>query len=476
MASNQHAISRLTAIQNTLKSPPNAIPGPTPPFPVENSTLPFWRTELHEIDNHQSTSELPAKCDVLIIGSGFSGASIAYHLLDDNPSPPSIVILEARSACSGATGRNGGHCKPDVYYKVPKYIRMYGREAAAEIAMFEASQVYSIKELVEKEKIDCDFNITRAYDAVLDEELAETCKKEFDQLIADKFPTIKDIGYLPGPAAVALTGVKAAKAAFSFTVGSLWPYKLVTHLLALVVKKGVNFQTHTPVTSVSDSPDADGYWTVFTHRGQIKTKKVVFATNGYTAGILPQYVERIIPVRGICSRITVPENTIAPSVPYSYSVRHNAKGADYQITRPDGSIIVGGGRPRYFHKTEEWYNVFDDSKLIEPAVPHFHGLMQRTFRGWENSEAKLDRIWTGIMGYTTDLMPHTGAVPSKPGQFICAGFNGHGMPSIFLSAKGVAKMIRTDCAFEETGVPQPYKTTETRLKDTSNAIMDSVKK
>lgn len=25
-----------------------------------------------------------------------------------------IVMLEAREVCSGATGRNGGHCKPDV--------------------------------------------------------------------------------------------------------------------------------------------------------------------------------------------------------------------------------------------------------------------------------------------------------------------------------------------------------------------------
>ena len=77
------------------------------PFPVPNPTLPFWRTQLHELDNYRSTEELPSKCDVLIIGAGFSGTAVAYHLLDGNPSPPSITILEARSVCSGATGRNG---------------------------------------------------------------------------------------------------------------------------------------------------------------------------------------------------------------------------------------------------------------------------------------------------------------------------------------------------------------------------------
>lgn len=78
-----------------------------PPFPAPNSTLPFWRTQPDKLDDHRSTEELPAECDIVIIGAGYAGASVAYHLLDDNPSPPSIVMLEARQACSGATGRNG---------------------------------------------------------------------------------------------------------------------------------------------------------------------------------------------------------------------------------------------------------------------------------------------------------------------------------------------------------------------------------
>ena len=76
-------------------------------LPVPNPTLPFWRTQLHEIDEYQSTKDIPGQCDVLIIGAGYCGASTAYHLMNENPSPPSIVILEARQACSGATARNG---------------------------------------------------------------------------------------------------------------------------------------------------------------------------------------------------------------------------------------------------------------------------------------------------------------------------------------------------------------------------------
>lgn len=80
------------------------------PFPVANPTEPFWRQELDCLEDYRSTETLPATADVVIIGAGYAGASIAYHLLqqlDEVEQKPSILMLEARGACSGATGRNG---------------------------------------------------------------------------------------------------------------------------------------------------------------------------------------------------------------------------------------------------------------------------------------------------------------------------------------------------------------------------------
>jgi hypothetical protein len=74
-------------------------------FPVEDSTTPYWRSQLHSIDQHRSTEELPAECDVAIVGSGMAGVSIAYHLTKSSKEgemTPAIVILEARQVCSGA--------------------------------------------------------------------------------------------------------------------------------------------------------------------------------------------------------------------------------------------------------------------------------------------------------------------------------------------------------------------------------------
>jgi hypothetical protein len=77
------------------------------------------------------------------------------------------------------------------------------------------------------------------------------------------------------------------------------------------------------------------------------------------------------------------------------------------------------------------------------------------------------------MGYTTDSLPHVGQVPAKPGQFVVAGFNGHGMPQVFLSAKGVAQMILTGVEFEQTGVPRIFKTTQERLDSKENTILSA---
>jgi hypothetical protein len=90
----------------------NASPGASqqPSFlPVKNATVPYWRSELHEIDEHRSTKDLPTKCDIAIIGAGLAGVSTAYHLIKqyEGKEKPSTVLLEARQVCSGATGRNG---------------------------------------------------------------------------------------------------------------------------------------------------------------------------------------------------------------------------------------------------------------------------------------------------------------------------------------------------------------------------------
>ena len=84
-------------------------------LPSPQSTHSFWHSEPSALlAGHRSTRSLPQTADVVIIGSGITGTSIAHHLLDkprdrgdDNDKKLNVVMLEAREACWGATGRVG---------------------------------------------------------------------------------------------------------------------------------------------------------------------------------------------------------------------------------------------------------------------------------------------------------------------------------------------------------------------------------
>lgn len=166
-----------------------------PPNPLKS----FWHTELHELHDHRSTEQLPEHSDVVIIGAGYAGVSTAYHLAKDPTfAQKSITILEARGACSGATGRNGGHLRPDLYGHIPTYVDRAGEEAAREVAEFEISHVAVIKKLIEEEKIDCDFTLTRSTDVWCNEAAAKNAKATFDQMVARGFKYLDDAAFYTG--------------------------------------------------------------------------------------------------------------------------------------------------------------------------------------------------------------------------------------------------------------------------------------
>ena len=263
-----------------------------------------------------------------------------------------------------------------------------------------------------------------------------------------------------------MTSLKDAKVAVSGPACSFWPYKFVTQLLAkLVAQNKVNLQTNTPVTAINQ--DSEGYSIIETKRGPIRARKVIFATNAYTSGICSSYDKIIDPVKGTCSHIKPKSGPVSPHLSHTYNISYPPGPAhtDYLNPRPDGGIVVGGGKWFFEQHRAEWYRNWDDSKLLPGAKNHFDGLMQRHFKGWEESDAEVDHIWTGIQGFTPDGLPHVGEVPGKEGEhYILAGFNGGGNAMIFLCAKAVADMVVCGRSFERTGLPKFFKTTIERLE------------
>lgn len=230
----------------------------------------------------------------------------------------------------------------------------------------------------------------------------------------------------------------------------------------------VNLQIHTPVTAIV--PDEERGFSVQTPLGATFARQVVHASNGYVAGLLPEYQRSIIPCKGVCCHIAVPAAADAqppPPLTNSYIIRGPDHMLSYLVRRSDGSIVVGGKASMLTPRQDQWYRTVDDGAAIDGAEEFYSDYMQKTFLGWETSDAAITKIWTGVMGYSFDTNPHVGAVPGRPGQFILAGFNGHGMPVIWLAAQGLATMLLSeskDLAVKDVGIPSLFQTSSGRIQ------------
>ncbi|KAJ4293540.1 hypothetical protein N0V90_008823 [Kalmusia sp. IMI 367209] len=441
-------------------------------LPVPNPVESYWLSQPHKYRNLRSTAELPVECDVAIIGSGIAGILTAYHILRQPEPPASVLIFEARELCSGATARNGGHSKVKVS-TLAGQISKIGPDAVDELHAYVQGVIVGLKDIVEEEELDCEFEMRRSFDVQLHDEDSTSLKEVYQKSRKAGHTWTKDVGWAPSGYVEQVTSIKGAKSAESVPCCSLWPYKFVTQLLERLVSRypeQLNVQTMTPVQSVGDSHD--GRNAIVTGRGTLKAKKVVFATNGYTAGLLPQFRNTIIPVRGMASHI-VPKIPVHPHLSHTYNLAFSTEvGADYLNPRPDGSIVVGGGGAMFKHDLLSWYGNYDDSTRFNSRVEkYWDQYMQRNFQGWEDSQAEVEKVWTGIMGSTPDGWPHVGRVPGRGNQWILAGFNGGGMAFGPTAAKAVAKMVVEDSDFDdvkrEYGIPEMLATSTKRLRPAS---------
>lgn len=179
-----------------------------PRIPNKPSTTPYWRTQPSALDDFRLSEIPPVIVDVAIIGTGISGACVAYHLLADErtsatSSIPSIAIFEAREACSGATGRNGGHTKLSPR-AIAAFASKYGPAAGLDLALMIHEVMQQMKACAEAVVVsdnktdeyqdhgpsrtleeECEMLVTRSWDVFLDENHAANIEKVWNETVRD---------------------------------------------------------------------------------------------------------------------------------------------------------------------------------------------------------------------------------------------------------------------------------------------------
>src|SRR6476660_8542071 len=132
--------------------------------------------ETREIPQQSSLTEKTSS-DVCVVGAGIAGMTTAYLLAREGKS---VVVLDDGPIGGGMTGRTTAHlvnALDDRYFELE---RLHGEEGARLAAQSHTAAIDKVEEIVNDEKIACEFERLdgylfvppRAAKKILDDELA----------------------------------------------------------------------------------------------------------------------------------------------------------------------------------------------------------------------------------------------------------------------------------------------------------------
>lgn len=442
-------------------------------LPTEDPCLSYWhrttRAFAHLHENHDQ--DVPAATRYLIIGSGLSGSLTAWQLLDAGVPGEDIVVLEAREAVSGASGRNAGHVRPDAFRGFGAYARVHGPEQAKKIIENEKLVLERVDDFVKKHNVPCDFELSTTFDVCLTPEFAQY-EAESLEAYRQAGGDVSHVSFYGSEEAKKRTKVASAVAAYEWPAGSSHPAKLAQWIISDTIKRGVRLWTHCPATDIEPhaGEHAPTRWDVRTPRGTIAAENVVHCTNAYSSYLLPELSSFVTPNRAQAHSF-VPTfslagaNAMTSTMSLRYSLHHFFSLIQ---RRGDGTVIFGvsRGNPQWTDETRQSIVSFDDTHYNKEVAATSEREYTKLFPERAGKAARhgegAEHYWSGIIAMTPDSVPMVGAVDGKPGQWICAGFNGHGMARIFTCAPGLVKLMRGK-SWQETGLPECFQYSHDRL-------------
>ncbi|KAJ4318926.1 hypothetical protein N0V94_004156 [Neodidymelliopsis sp. IMI 364377] len=456
-------------------------------FPKQDGqSLSYWLQQVRcdPLLNHRTTKDLPNNADTVIIGSGITGTLAAQEHLRVWPSK-SVVIIEAREFCSGATGRNAGHCKPDQWRGFGKFEKAYGKEQAIKILKNEADTWSALVKYVRDNNVNCDLWVGDTFDVPVDDEVARIAEEVFERY-REAGGRVDHIKVTHDPAEAArMSRIAGAKACYAWQASTLQPWKLTAHIMRGNLDDGANLQTYTTAKVVKKALEGPRRWVVQTDRGDVACDNVVHATNAYSAALEPALRGVITPKPHICTKV-IPPRAVSGSraIQNSYGVLL-PDGALFSINprcTADGNVMFGGSNPGQ-QALDDWVEqnpencVNDGLSNVEGVTQCVRNFINKSFEGWGNDKLGpgegIEYSWSGIIGLSVDGVPFVGELPGKTGQWICAGHHGHGMARIFTAAPGLVKLMSGD-SWAATGLPDVYQVTADRLERLKNASVSKV--
>nr|WP_309501421.1 FAD-binding oxidoreductase [uncultured Roseovarius sp.] len=370
---------------------------------------PYWWEVLGE---PAPDDPLPAQCDLLVIGAGYTGLSAAIAAHDCGAR---VAVVDAGIPGRGASTRNGGMFGAHPRLGWEELRGRFGADTADRIFAEAHTALDFVRALIADEAIDCDLQptgrIQLAWSAAHfagQKRLAETlrAKSAVDVQLVERAALSTEIA----------TEQYFGGIVFPEHCG-LHPAKYHAGLLAAVRRRGI------PVTGNAGVQMLERHATghsATTPKGQIKADKVVLATNGYTTKPFHWQARRVFALPSyLIATETLPANLIDALAPgRRMMVETRARHSYFRIS-PDGTRVLFGGRAAM---------VGVDMKT---AAARLHATMCEIWPALK--QTRLSHVWSGNTGYSFTHMPH---VACHDGVHYAMGFSGSGtVMAPYLGAK-----------------------------------------
>jgi sarcosine oxidase, subunit beta len=340
--------------------------------------------------------------DVVLIGGGIVGSSIAYHLVAAGCK--NVLVIERETAQGkGSTGKSMGGVRAQFSTPVNIQMSLY---SIPFYASFEDRLGYP-----------CDYRPQGYLFCATNEKHMAYLRANYEKQIA---MGLKNVSLVAGDEIRSLfpqlRGDDIVGGSFCSTDGFVDPYSAMIGFMTWAGDHGAILWKNTSVTGIQRSTiDSGGTFEVATTRGAVSTRIVVNCAGAWAASIA-KMVGVDLPVKPL-RRMLVPTEPFDQFPHTAPMIIDMSTGFHF---RPEGrGFLLAWNDPE---ETPGYKTDFDASfieKILTRAadrVPVF-----------ENLAINPKRAWAGLYEMTPDHHPILGESPDVPGFFFANGFSGHGV-------------------------------------------------
>ncbi|MDO6685680.1 MULTISPECIES: NAD(P)/FAD-dependent oxidoreductase [unclassified Agarivorans] len=355
------------------------------------------------------------RCDVCIIGAGFSGLSSALHLAEKGFH---VVILESVKVGFGATGRNGGQIVNSYSRDVDVIEQRYDKNTAQALneMIFEGGEI--IRSRIADYHIECDYQqggVFAAYNAKQLKGLAEQ-KANWERFgnhqleLLDKAQLAKVVGtqaYQGG-----LLDMKG---------GHIHSLNLALGEAEAILSLGGEIYEQSAVLDYQAGEPAK----VTTEHGSVRANYLLFAGNAYLGELEPKLSDKAIRCgTQVVATEPLSDDLCEQLLPQNYCVEDCNYLLDYYRISGDKRLLFGGGVV---------YGAKPLASIEKQIRPKFEALFPQL------TGVNIDYAWTGNFLLTYSRMPQFGRLDSN--IYYLQGYSGHGLTCTHLAGKLLAEVL-----------------------------------